>query len=330
MSEPLLELENLVVVFDTPKGPLRAVDNVSFKIFPGETVGIVGESGCGKTVTALSILRILPFPKARILQGVIRYKGQELLKMDEDSIREIRGNEISMIFQDPMTSLNPVFKIGEQIAEAIRLHQKCNKVSARNQTLELLKQVGIPDFEKRIDDYPHQFSGGQRQRIMIAMALACKPSLLIADEPTTALDVTIQAQILELMLQLKKEMGMAILLITHDLGIISEIADRVLLMYAGNLVETAFTEELFQNPKHPYTHGLLKSLPQFSSRERKSREELLPTIPGSVPDLRRLPSGCRFSDRCTFIKEYCRLTEPMLEGVLPDHQVRCWEWEKVS
>jgi len=327
---PLLEVENLVTVFDTERGPLRAVDEVSFTLAQGETVGIVGESGCGKSVTALSILRLLPSRVARIIQGRIRLRGQDLLPLDPEEMRKIRGNQISMIFQDPMTSLNPVFRVGDQIQEAIILHQNVDKKEARERTLTSMKQVGIPDYHQRIDDYPHQFSGGQRQRIMIAMALACQPALLIADEPTTALDVTIQAQILDLIRSLRKEMNMAVLLITHDLGVVAEMVDRVLLMYAGRIVESAPVEEFFRNPCHPYAHGLLKSLPKFSFESgQEGRREFLPTIPGMVPDLRCLPSGCRFSDRCESVQERCRLEEPVSEQVSPDHDVHCWEWKNL-
>lgn len=322
----LLEVRHLVSAFDTPGGVLRAVDDVSFTIDEGEAVGMVGESGCGKSVTALSILRLLPQRTARILQGEILFRGQNLLTLDAQAMRKIRGKEIAMIFQDPMTSLNPVFRVGEQIMEAILLHQRVDKRQARQRALEAMEQVGIPDAQRRMDDYPHQFSGGQRQRIMIAMALSCKPALLIADEPTTALDVTIQAQILDLLRMLARDLKMSLLLISHDLAVISEVTQRVLLMYAGRIVEAAAVDPLFRTPRHPYAHGLLSCLPRL---KEAPPEGYLPTIAGSVPDLRHLPSGCRFSNRCNLRVERCELQEPPLLDVGPQHTSACWEWKRV-
>lgn len=317
MSDLLLQVNNLRTAFVTEKGPLYAVDDVSFDLKKGRTLGIVGESGCGKSVTALSIMRLVPIPPGKIVQGQIFYRGKNLLSLSPREMRRIRGNEISMIFQDPMTSLNPVFTIGNQILEAIRLHQDLSRKEARNLTVEMLRKVGIPAPEQRIHDYPHQLSGGMRQRVMIAMALSCRPSLLIADEPTTALDVTIQAQILELIKSLQMEFGMSIMLITHDLGVIAETCDEVVVMYCGKIVEYADVTTLFEHPMHPYTIGLLHSIPSLG----KGR---LAVIPGLVPDLLNLPKGCRFQERCPWVKEDCRLFEPPLEELEPGHWVRCF------
>ncbi|MGH7831756.1 MAG: ABC transporter ATP-binding protein, partial [Candidatus Binatia bacterium] len=289
----LIEVENLRTSFFTPEGEVKAVDGVSFAIREGETLGLVGESGCGKSVTALSIMRLVPSP-GKIVGGEIHYRGRDLLKLNGEAMRKVRGNEISMIFQEPMTSLNPVFTIGNQIGEAIRLHQGLDKRETRQKTIEMLRLVKIADPEARVDDYPHQLSGGMRQRVMIAMALSCNPSLLIADEPTTALDVTIQAQILELMKELQDKLGMALLLITHDLGVVAEQADEVVIMYAGKVVERAQTRAIFGRPLHPYTVGLLNSLPGAGGQKKKRLE----AIPGVVPSLLELPSGCHFRDRC--------------------------------
>lgn len=325
MSEKILEVRNLVTSFKSSKGPLRAVDGVSFDVYKGKTLGIVGESGCGKSVTSLSIMRLIPPQQGEIASGEILYKGTDLLKIPMADMRKIRGNEISMVFQEPMTSLNPVFTVGSQIMEAVVLHQKVSKAQARERAIEMLKLVGIPAPEKRIDDYPHQLSGGMRQRVMIAMALSCNPHLLIADEPTTALDVTIQAQILELMKKLRETLGMALILITHDLGVIAETADDVIVMYAGKIVEYGPVKEIFANPKHPYTKGLLKSIPTFtndpSGRVAKQR---LDTIPGIVPSLFDLPKGCRFQTRCVDCFDKCKTAEPLLER-RGNQQVACFK-----
>lgn len=320
--ETILEVKNLCTEFVTEAGVLRAVDDVSFSVKKGKTIGIVGESGCGKSVTSLSIMRLIASPPGRISSGEILYKGQDLLKLPISEMRNIRGNEISMIFQEPMTSLNPVFTVGDQIVEAIRLHQKASRTEALDRAREMLKLVGIPSPEKRLDDYPHQLSGGMRQRVMIAMALSCNPGVLIADEPTTALDVTIQAQILELMRRLRSTFGMAMMLITHDLGIIAETADEVVVMYAGKIVERGSVLQIFENPQHPYTRGLLNSVPVFQpvskdGGERKTIRERkkLDTIPGIVPSLLELPQGCRFQTRCSYATEECKKEEPRLRSV---------------
>ena len=310
MTEPLLRVRDLVTAFDTDEGYFRAVDGVSFDVMPGKTIGIVGESGCGKSVTALSVMRLIPTPPGQIESGEIVFDGQDLLRLEERQMRGLRGNDISMIFQEPMTSLNPVYTIGHQIIEALMLHQDLKRRAARQRAIEMLRSVGIPAPEKRVNSYPHTLSGGMRQRAMIAMALACQPRLLIADEPTTALDVTIQAQILDLLRDLQEEMGMSIMLISHDLGVVAEFADEIAVMYAGKIVEHATTAALFRHPQHPYTHGLLKSLPSLHLRDRTAR---LATIPGVVPDPRHLPAGCRFRERCSVAVERCAQTEPSLE-----------------
>ncbi|MDF2694883.1 MAG: Oligopeptide transport system permease protein OppB, partial [Labilithrix sp.] len=329
---PLLRVRDLVTSFRTDQGVLRAVDEVSFEVPEGGTLGIVGESGCGKSVTALSVLRLIPHPQGAIERGAIELRGKDILRLSEREMQEIRGNKISMIFQEPMTSLNPVYTVGAQIIEAIRLHQKKSRREARERAIEMLRLVGIPSPETNVDAYPHQLSGGMRQRVMIAMALACEPSLLIADEPTTALDVTIQAQILELITKLRDKLGMGVVLITHDLGVVAEVASHVVVMYAGRVVESAPVAELFANPRHPYTRGLLKSLPTFEAppppatadgeRPRRAR---LPTIEGIVPDLMALPPGCRFAGRCPIVIDACRAAEPMLEPAPgdPKHLARC-------
>ena len=317
MAENLLEVRDLVTAFHTDEGVVRAVDGVSFELRDGGTLGIVGESGCGKSVTSLSIMRLIPIPPGKIERGQIVFEGKDLLKISEREMRSLRGNQISMIFQEPMSSLNPVYTVGHQIVEAVRLHQKLDKKKARARAIEMLKLVGIPAAEERIDAYPHQMSGGMRQRVMIAMALSCEPKLLIADEPTTALDVTIQAQILDLLKKLQGEMGMSIVLITHDLGVVAEFVEEIIVMYAGKIVERAKTEELFAAPKHPYTRGLLASVPSLDGNAGKSR---LPTIPGVVPDLRHLPVGCRFQDRCPDVVPMCREKEPPLEPLEDDGQ----------
>ncbi len=327
--EKILEVKNLVTAFSTDDGVVRAVDDVSFNLFKGKTLGIVGESGCGKSVTSLSIMRLIPSPPGKIAGGEILYKGKSLLGLTPAEMRKIRGNEISMIFQEPMTSLNPVFTIGNQICEAIALHQKeLSKSEVRQKAIESLRLVGIPSPEKRIDDYPHQLSGGMRQRVMIAMALSCNPQILIADEPTTALDVTIQAQILDLLRGLKDHAGLSMILITHDLGVVAEVCDDVIVMYAGKVAEQGTVREIFKNPKHPYTQGLLKSIPTLSKDPTgKAKKKRLETIPGIVPNLLHLPQGCRFQERCTYVTDACREAEPALRVIedhphLP-HAIRC-------
>jgi oligopeptide/dipeptide ABC transporter ATP-binding protein len=329
---PLLRVRDLVTSFRTEQGILRAVDEVSFDVPEGATLGIVGESGCGKSVTALSILRLVPHPQGAIERGSIELRGKDILRLSEREMQEIRGNEISMIFQEPMTSLNPVYTVGAQIIEAIRLHQKKSRREARERAIEMLRLVGIPAPETNVDAYPHQLSGGMRQRVMIAMALACEPSLLIADEPTTALDVTIQAQILELIGKLRDKLGMGIVLITHDLGVVAEVASHVVVMYAGRVVECAPVASLFERPQHPYTRGLLRSLPSFdpaapstTTEGQPKRRARLPVIEGIVPDLMALSPGCRFADRCPMVIDECRSAEPALEPVDGDakHLARC-------
>ncbi|MET0152082.1 MAG: ABC transporter ATP-binding protein [Candidatus Binatia bacterium] len=322
----LLEVRGLVTEFATDGGVVRAVDGISFTIDAGRTIGMVGESGCGKSVTALSILRLVPSPPGRIVGGQVLYQGRNLLELPASEMRRIRGNEIAMIFQEPMTSLNPVFTIGDQIGEAIRLHQRTSRRETRERVIEMLRLVEFPEPARRVDDYPHQLSGGMRQRVMIAMALSCNPKLLIADEPTTALDVTIQAQILDLLASLKARLGMALLLITHDLGVVAEQADEVLILYAGALVEHARAADLFERPLHPYTRGLLDSLPRIGA---PSGERLRP-IPGTVPPLTRLPSGCRFRDRCSLAIEDCARIEPPLEEKAPGHAAACIRVSRVS
>jgi oligopeptide/dipeptide ABC transporter ATP-binding protein len=318
---PLLEVKDLKTYFYTADGVARAVDGVSFAVRPGETLGIVGESGSGKSVTSLSILRLIPEPPGKIVAGQILFEGNDLLRLSGKEMRRIRGNKISMIFQEPMTSLNPVFTVGSQIMEAILLHQKVSKREALNRTIDMLRLVGIASPERRVKEYPYQLSGGMRQRVMIAMALSCNPKLLIADEPTTALDVTIQAQILDLIVRLKEELGMAVILITHDLGVIAETAQRVCVMYAGRIVEAAPVAEIFANPKHPYTQGLLRALPRV---DRAGEHIRLKEIPGSVPPLTQSLPGCRFCPRYERAAEVCRQEEPAEVVVGPDHWVRCW------
>jgi oligopeptide/dipeptide ABC transporter ATP-binding protein len=320
-SKPILEVSGLRTSFFTDEAEVRAVDDLSFTIKKGRTLGIVGESGCGKSVASLSIMRLIPSPPGRIVGGKIIFKGQDLLTLPLSEMRQIRGNEISMIFQDPMTSLNPVFTVGNQVMETIRLHQRVPRSEARERAIDMFRLVGIPAPEKRMDDYPHQLSGGMRQRVMIAMALSCNPSVLIADEPTTALDVTIQAQILELLRELQEKVGMAIILITHDLGVVAEVADDVLVMYAGKAVEYGTVYDVFRTPRHPYTQGLLKSIPSLNRSEGKRRLE---AIPGIVPSLLELPKGCRFQDRCSYANDACRMTEPELREVSVGGQLcRC-------
>ena len=320
MSNQLIQVQNLKTYFYTEDGAVPAVDGVSFTISEGETLGIVGESGCGKSVTALSILRLIPQPPGKIVEGNVFLRDIDLLTLSEPQMRKVRGNEISMIFQEPMTSLNPVFKVGNQISEAIRLHQGLDKNAAWQKSIEALASVGIPSPQNRVNDYPHQMSGGMRQRVMIAMAISCNPSLLIADEPSTALDVTIQAQILDLMRQLQNDRRMAILLITHDLGVIAEMAHNVAVMYAGLIIESANVTQIFEHPLHPYTQGLLNSIPKLVDGG-----ERLTAIEGVVPDPAHLPQGCRFEPRCKYAIERCKQEIPAPEYLEPEHMVRCFE-----
>ncbi|MCA3409136.1 MAG: ABC transporter ATP-binding protein [Roseomonas sp.] len=317
----MLEIDNLQTHFRTPDGINRAVDGVSFHVEAGETLAVVGESGCGKSVTAMSILRLIPEPPGK-LAGAIRFNGKNLLDLSEAEMRGIRGNEISMIFQEPMTSLNPVLTVGRQIGETLRLHQGMSAQQAEDRAVEMLKLVGIPEAERRVKEYPHQLSGGMRQRVMIAIALACNPKLLIADEPTTALDVTIQAQILDLMRDLKHRVGAAIVLITHDLGVVAEVAERVVVMYAGRKVEEAKVRPLFRNPRHPYTQGLLGSVPKLGS-SLDGTETRLQEIPGLVPSLKKKLEGCVFASRCNYATDLCRSVAPGLEEKAPGHIVAC-------
>lgn len=325
-SGPILEVRNLKTQFQTQDGVVKAVDDVSFYVMPGETLGVVGESGCGKSMTGLSIMRLIPSPPGKIVAGEILFQGDDILRMSDDQVRSIRGNDIAMIFQDPMTSLNPVLTINRQISEALQLHMGMNKGQARQRTIELLRMVGIPNAEERIDQYPHQFSGGMRQRVMIAMALSCNPKLLIADEPTTALDVTIQAQILDLMRTLQTERDTGVILVTHSMGVVAGMADRIQVMYAGHIVETASTEEIFANPRHPYTVGLLKSIPRLDA----TRKEKLEPIRGLPPDLIDLPDMCPFVPRCNYAREKCEQKNPPLLEVNKGHWAACWFWEEVS
>lgn len=321
-KQPVLEVKNLRTAFKVEDRELVAVDDVSFSVKPGQTIGIVGESGCGKSVTSLSIMGLIPNPPGKIIGGEILFNGKNLVNLSNAEMRKIRGNEISMIFQEPMTSLNPVFTIGNQIMETIILHQKLSKADARAKAIEMLKLVGIPAPESRIDDYPHQLSGGMRQRVMIAMALSCNPAVLIADEPTTALDVTIQAQILELLKSLREKLNMAVVLITHDLGVVAETCDYVVVMYAGKVVEKGSAEDIFYRPAHPYTKGLLNSIPSHAGDG--SKKTRLETIPGLVPSLMNLPKGCRFQDRCTRRQAKCAEAEPVLENVGSGHTAACY------
>jgi peptide/nickel transport system ATP-binding protein len=328
-DDMVLDVKNLQTVFFTPSGLFRAVDDVSFSIRRGETLAIVGESGCGKSVTALSIMRLVPDPPGRIVGGSVALEGTDLLGLDEAEMRAIRGNRISMIFQEPMTSLNPVMRIGDQITEAVRLHRKLTAKEAWNKAVEMLRLVRIPEPEQRAGEYPHQLSGGMRQRAMIAMALACRPALLIADEPTTALDVTIQAQILALIVELQKELGTGLILITHDLGVVAQTAQRVIVMYAGKKVEEATVEALFENPRHPYTRGLMASMPAVATFGSNSDARLV-EIPGMVPSLTNLPPGCAFAPRCPLAVERCRAEYPPLQDWGDHHFAACWRADETA
>jgi peptide/nickel transport system ATP-binding protein len=328
--KPILEIDRLKTHFFTRDGVVRAVDGFSCVLFPGETLGIVGESGCGKSITALSVLRLIARP-GRIVDGEIRLGGRNLLVVSEAEMRAIRGNEISMIFQEPMTSLNPVLTIGRQIAETLILHQGLSRSAAHEKAVEMLRLVRIPEAERRVNEYPFQLSGGMCQRAMIAMALSCSPKVLLADEPTTALDVTIQAQILHLMLDLKERLGTAIVLITHDLGVIAETAQRVVVMYAGRKVEEALVEALFERPRHPYTLGLMKSVPRIDRAAFDlGRRRRLPEIPGMMPALKNMPAGCTFAPRCAFAVARCHAEYPPLEEHAPRHWSACWEHARVA
>jgi peptide/nickel transport system ATP-binding protein len=321
-AETVLEVKNLQTVFFTNSGLFRAVDDVSFTVRRGETLAIVGESGCGKSVSALSIMRLVPDPPGRIVGGSVMLEGTDLLSLDEAAMRDVRGNRISMIFQEPMTSLNPVMRIGDQITEAVRLHREITAREAWNRAVDMLRLVRIPEPERRAHEYPHQLSGGMRQRAMIAMALACRPALLIADEPTTALDVTIQAQILALIVDLQKRLGTGLILITHDLGVVAQTAQRVIVMYAGKKVEEATVEALFENPRHPYTRGLMASMPEVITKDTRPDARLI-EIPGMVPSLTNLPPGCAFAPRCQFAIDRCRAEYPPLQD-FDGHLAACW------
>jgi oligopeptide/dipeptide ABC transporter ATP-binding protein len=329
-ERPILEVDDLRIHFYTRDGIVRAVEGVSFTLNRGETLGIVGESGCGKSVTAMSMLQLLPQPPAKIVSGTVLFEGRDLLTLSDRKIRDVRGNEISMIFQEPMTSLNPVLTVGRQITESIILHQGLSKNAAERRAAEMLELVRIPDPKQRLGEYPHQLSGGMRQRVMIAMALSCNPKILIADEPTTALDVTIQAQILNLMLELKKDLGAAIILITHDLGVVAETAERVVVMYAGRKVEEAKVKELFKRPLHPYTYGLMGSIPRLNEVVEEGGVRRLQEIEGTVPSLIEAIPGCAFAPRCAFATERCHSETPPLQRRGPAHWSACWEVERLE
>ena len=322
----LMKVSGLATQFFTEDGIVKAVDGIEYDLEEGETLGLVGESGCGKSVSALSVLRLIPNPPGRIVGGEVMFEGQDLLKLSEEDMRHIRGNRISMVFQEPMTSLNPILTIGRQITEPLELHMGMTQQQAEDRAIELLGLVGIPDAAARINDYPHQFSGGMRQRVMIAMALSCSPKLLIADEPTTALDVTIQAQVLELMQRAAKEVGASLIVITHNLGVVARYADRVNVMYAGKIIERGTAEEIYKNPKHPYTVGLLQSVPRLD----EPRREKLNPIEGMPPDLVDLPPGCSFRARCTYAVDRCAEEVPPLASVGDDHLAACWESDRVA
>ena len=325
-QEQLLNIENLTTRFYTEEGVVHAVEDVSYQLYKGDTLGVVGESGCGKSVHAMSIMGLIPSPPGKIESGKVEFLGQNLLDLSENEMRKVRGNQIAMIFQDPMTSLNPVLTVGFQITEALKLHQNMNKKQARDRAAELLSLVGIPEAKQKLDDYPHHFSGGMRQRAMIAMALSCDPIILIADEPTTSLDVTIQAQIIDLVNNLKEKLGMSVIWITHDLGVIARMVNRVNVMYAGMIIEKGTVNEVFDNPKNPYTVGLLGSLPNPEDTSKKK----LYSIPGEPPDLIGEIQGCPFAPRCTFVVDRCRQEMPPLEKINKNHEVACWEKDKVE
>ena len=318
-AERILKVRGLTVSFATENGPAKVIEDVSFSVEHGRTLGLVGESGCGKSVTAMSIIRLLPSPPSHVEAGRIIFDGEDLLELDDAAMRNIRGNRIGMIFQEPMTSLNPTFSVGFQIGEVLRIHRGLNQRRSRDRCVELLDMVGVGSPGARIDQYPHQLSGGLRKRVMIAMAIACGPALLIADEPTTALDVTIQAQILDLLVRLQKELEMSILMITHDLGVVAEFCDHVVVMYAGMIVEKAPVERIFSNPRHPYTHGLLTSVPRIGSKRT-----YLPTIPGMVPGIGERPEGCYFAERCERVIDICRCSIPPLDGEGTENRLACW------
>ena len=315
----ILKVRDLSVSFATENGPAKVIEDVSFSVEHGRTLGLVGESGCGKSVTAMSIIRLLPSPPSQVESGRIFFNGDDMLELNDAEMRSIRGNRIGMIFQEPMTSLNPTFSIGFQIGEVLRIHRGLGRNRTRERCIELLEMVGVGSAASRLDQYPHQLSGGLRQRVMIAMAIACRPGLLIADEPTTALDVTIQAQILDLLVKLQKDLNMSILMITHDLGVVAEFCDHVVVMYAGKIVEKAPVEQIFSHPRHPYTHGLMTSIPQIGRKRT-----YLPTIPGMVPGIGQRPAGCYFVDRCNRAKEICRNSEPLLDGQGTETRLACW------
>ncbi|HRQ39063.1 MAG TPA: ABC transporter ATP-binding protein [Chloroflexota bacterium] len=321
----LLQVENLTTRFYTQDGVVHAVNGISYTLAKGESLALVGESGCGKSVSALSLIGLVPSPPGKVEHGRVLFDEQDLLQLPERQLRRIRGRDIAMIFQDPMTSLNPVLTVGRQVMESLRLHLSLSRTEARQRATELLEMVGIPDAERRLDDYPHQFSGGQRQRINIAMALACRPALLIADEPTTALDVTIQAQIVSLIKELKAELGMSVIWITHDMGVVASLVNRVAVMYAGTIVEMAPVLDLYEQTSHPYTLGLLESLPKVNQQERQR----LQAIEGAPPDLLTEVKGCPFADRCAFVEAHCQTERPSLELIDRDHHVACWRWPEV-
>ncbi len=325
MTDPILQIKNLITEFDTDEGRVRAVDDVTFSVNAGETLGIVGESGCGKSVTAQSIMRLLPQPMGQIVGGQILFQGQDLVSLTLDQMHKIRGAKIGMVFQEPMTALNPVHTIGRQLAEVMLLHKKITKQEALRLSVEMLDKVGIPSPDIRMAEYPHQLSGGMRQRVVIAMALACQPQLLIADEPTTALDVTIQAQILELIAELQRDMGMAVILITHDLGVIAETSRDVVVMYAGKVAEKGTVTDVFDKPSHPYTRGLLASIPRLDTPPKAK----LAIIPGMVPGLLDLPKGCRFENRCAFRTDECVQVQPPMESISASHELACLRWREL-
>ena len=325
-KQPLLEVENLKTHFYTDRGPVTAVDGISFRLNAGEIVGVVGESGSGKSVMAQSIMRLFDERNTAEYEGKVLFECENILEFSKASMRKVRGNDISMIFQDPLSSLNPVYTIGDQIREAIRLHQAISKKEAYAKAIDMLRLTGIPSPEQRVNEYPHQLSGGMQQRVMIAMALSCQPKLLIADEPTTALDVTIQAQILDLIVSLNQQLGMGVLFITHDLGVVAEICSKVMVVYLGQIVEEIDTESLFTTPLHPYTKGLIKSMPQLEGDRSKD----LHVIEGTVPSLHNVPKGCRFAARCPFATDLCRESEPELRVHQGEHRVRCWHYEKIN